>query len=450
MLCRGGLLSGLPVGVHASHAVIVSKGSRIAMSASKSTPAGMLSPYRVIDLTDERGLFCGRILADLGADVIQIEPPGGSTARRIGPFYRDEPHVDNSLYWWAYAANKRSITLDYAKEDGKALLRRLVASADFLIESGRPGEMAAMGLGYDELAKINPRLIVVSITPFGQTGPYANFLASDLVGMGMGGFMYVTGEPDRAPLRVGFPHFYMHGAAAGATAAMLAHAQRVLTGEGQHIDVSCQEAVSRALANAVAGYVVDKAVIVRQGSYRQTGADAYMRITWPCKDGFVNFQFSGGSSSGQSVNNFVRWMADEGMPDEYMLSVDFKVMGYGAINKSTMDRVVPPVSRFIAERTKQQLWDGAIERRILLFPVATLEDIRRNPQLEARNFFRSVHSPEFDSDLTFMGPFARASATPLKGGAVPPRVGQHNSEVYGKELGLSTSDLVGLTGAGVI
>jgi len=410
----------------------------------------MLSPYRVLDLSDERGLFCSKVLADLGADVIQIEPPGGSSARRIGPFYRDEPHLEHSLYWWAYAANKRSVTLDYSKDDGKALLLRLVSSAHFLIESGRPGEMAAMGLGYDTLAKINPQLIVVSITPFGQTGPYANYLASDLTGMGMGGFMYVTGEPDRAPLRVGFPHFYLHGAAAGAASAMLAHAQRVLTGEGQHIDVSCQESVSRALANAVAGYVVDKAIIVRQGSYRQTGADAYMRITWPCKDGFVNFQFSGGSSSGQSVNNFIKWMAEEGAPDEYMLSLDFKTMGYGAINKTTMDRIVPPVSRFIAERTKQQLWDAAIERRILLFPVATLADIRENPQLEAREFFRTVHSSDFDGDLTFMGPFARASATPLKGGGVPPRVGQHNTEVYGTELGLTTSDLVGLTGAGVI
>jgi benzylsuccinate CoA-transferase BbsE subunit/naphthyl-2-methylsuccinate CoA transferase subunit len=410
----------------------------------------MLSPYRVLDLTDERGLLCGRMLADLGADVIQIEPPGGSSARRIGPFYRDQPQVENSLYWWAYAANKRSITLDLAREDGKALLKRLVASAHFLIESGRPGEMAALGLGYAELARVNPGLIVVSITPFGQTGPYASYLASDLVGMGMGGFMYVTGEPDRAPLRVGFPHFYLHGAAAGATGAMLAHAQRALTGEGQHVDVSCQESVARALANSLAGYVVEGAVIVRQGSYRQTGADAYMRITWPCKDGFVNFQFSGGASSGQSVNDFIRWMAEEGMRDDYLLSLDFKTMGYGAVNKETMDRVVPPVSRFIRERTKQQLWEGAIERRILLFPVATLADIRGNVQLEARQFFRSVPAPGFDAELTLMGPFARAGATPLKGGSVPPRVGQHNADIYVKELGLTPAELVALTGAGVI
>ena len=420
------------------------------MSPEAESAAGMLSPYRVLDLTDERGLLCGKMLADLGADVLQIEPPAGNTARRVAPFYRDDPGPDHSLFWWAYAANKRSVTLDLMRADGKALFERLVASAHFLIESGKPGELAALGLGYDRLADINPALIVVSITPFGQTGPYATYLASDLVGMGLGGFMYVTGDPDRAPLRVGFPHFYLHGSAAAAAGAMLAHSQRVLTGQGQHVDVSCQEAVARSLANSLASYAIEGAVIVRQGSYRQTGADTFMRITWPCKDGFVNFQFAGGASSGQSVNNFVRWMADEGSPDEYLLSLDFRAMGYGMITSETMDRIVPPVSRFLLERTKQQLFDGAIERRILLFPVATLGDILENPQLEARGFFGTVESREFDARLTMLGPFARASAAPLKPGGKAPKRGQHNAEIYVDELGLARSDLIRLASAGVI
>ncbi|MPZ41858.1 MAG: hypothetical protein GEV05_00355 [Betaproteobacteria bacterium] len=231
---------------------------------------------------------------------------------------------------------------------------------------------------------------------------------------------------------------------------MLANAQRALTGQGQHVDVSCQEAVARSLANSLAANVMEGAVIVRQGSYRQTGTDTFMRITWPCKDGFVNFQFSGGASSGQSVNNFVRWMADEGSPDEYLLSLDFKAMGYGTITNETLERVVPPVSRFLMERTKQQLFDGAIERRILLFPVATMSDILENPQLEARGFFRSVECPEFDTKLTTLGPFARASATPLQGGGKPPRLGEHNAEILESELGLARSDLVRLRSAGVI
>jgi crotonobetainyl-CoA:carnitine CoA-transferase CaiB-like acyl-CoA transferase len=328
------------------------------------------------------------------------------------------------------------------------LFERLAASAHFVVESGRPGELAALGLGYDRLAAINPTLIVVSISPFGQTGPYASYLASDLVGMGMGGFMYVTGDADRPPVRVGFPHFYLHGSAAAAAGALLAHAQRVQSGEGQHVDVSCQEAVARSLANSLASYAVEGAVIVRQGSYRQTGADTFMRITWPCKDGFVNFQFSGGASSGQSVNNFVRWMADEGEPDVYLMSLDFKSMGYGMITNETMQRIVPPVSRFLLKRTKQQLFDAAIARRMLMFPVATLGDILENPQLEARSFFRSMKGR--DGEVRLLGPFARASTTPLKAGAVPPRLGQHNAEIYEGELGLSRAERIRLTTAGVL
>ncbi len=411
---------------------------------------GMLSPYRVLDLTDERGLLCGKILADLGADVLQIEPPGGSTARRIGPFYQDEVHLERSLFWWSYTANKRSITLDITTADGQALLKRLVQSADFLIESGAPGAMAALGLGYEPLAALNPALIVVSITPFGQHGPYAGYQASDLVGMGLAGFMYVTGDPDRPPLRVGFPHFYLHGAGAAASGAMIAHAHRVLTGQGQHVDASCQEAVCRALASAPQIYAIEGSIIARQGSYRQTGAATYMRITWPCKDGFVNFQFSGGASSGQSVNNFIRWMADEGMGDSYMESLDFTQLGYGMVTKELLDRIVPPVERFLMQHTKQELFDGAVARRILLFPVAMPRDILQNPQLQAREYFQSVQHPDCEAPLTLLGPFVRASATPLQLRRLAPRLGEHNREIYVTELGLQRSELARLREAGVI
>ena len=418
--------------------------------SSAPSDEGMLSPYRVLDLTDERGLLCGKILADLGADVIQVEPPTGNSARRIGPFYQDEVHPERSLFWWAYTTNKRSITLNLTTTDGQALLKRLVQSTDFLIESGAPGDMAALGLGYDELAALNPALIVVSITAFGQDGPYAMYQAPDLVGMGLAGFMYVTGDPDRAPLRVGFPHFYLHGAAAGATGAMIAHAQRVLTGQGQRVDVSCQEAVARALASAPQSYAMTGAVIVRQGSYRQTSATTYMRITWPCKDGFVNFQFSGGSAAGRGVNSLARWMAEEGMGDAYLESLDFTQLGYGTITREMLERTVPPIERFMMCHTKQELFDGAVSRRILLFPVATPRDIAHHAQLQARQYFQQVPQPELGTTLTMLGPFVRASATPLRQRRLPPTLGQHNAEVYMQELGLQPGDLARLREAGVV
>ena len=405
---------------------------------------GMLSPYRVLDLTDERGILCGKILADLGADVIQIEPPGGSSARRIGPFYQDEPGPDSSLFWWSYAANKRSISLNLHAPDGRALLKRLLPTADFLVESGAPGELASLGLGYADLAAVNPALIVVSITPFGQTGPYADYQAPDLVGIGMAGLMYVTGDPDRAPVRVGFPHFYLHGAGAGAAGAMLAHAHRTRTGAGQHVDVSCQDAVARALANAPQSYALDGAIIKRQGSYRQTGSDNYMRITWPCRDGFVNFLFSGGAGAGASANNLVRWMAEEGMGDAYMESLDFTQWGYGTITLEMMERMVPVIERFMRTHTKQELFDGAVSRRLLLFPVATPRDICADPQLAARGYFRQVPHAAFDEPLTLPGPFANSSACPIELRYPPPMLGEHNRAVYVDELGLQPQELARL------
>lgn len=412
--------------------------------------AGLLSPYRVLDLTDEHGILCGKILADLGADVIQIEPPCGSSARRLGPFYEDEAHPDRSLFWWSYAANKRSITLNLASRDGRALLQRLVPSAHFLIESFPPGHLERLGLGYDALAALNPALIVVSVTPFGQDGPYAHYRASDLTGMGMAGFMYVTGDPDRPPARVGVPHFYLHGAAAGATGAMIAHAQRVLTGRGQCVDVSCQEAVARTLASAPQLFAIEHTVIRRQGSYRQTGDTTFMRITWPCKDGFVNFQLSGGAGAGRSVNNLIQWMEEEGLGDPVLTGLDWTTLGYGMVTKELLDRVVPPVERFLMSHTKAELFEGAVKRRILLFPVATTRDIMQNTQLQARGYFRQVFHPDLSTMITYPGPFVRASATPLELRRLAPKIGEHNAEIYLDDLGLTREELVRLREAGAI
>jgi crotonobetainyl-CoA:carnitine CoA-transferase CaiB-like acyl-CoA transferase len=412
----------------------------------RTDDAGLLNPYRVLDLTDERGILCGKILADLGADVIQIEPPAGSSARRVGPFYHDEAHPERSLFWWAYAANKRSITLNLACSDGRSLLKRLVPSAHFLIESFPPGHMAHLGLGYDALAAINPALIVVSVTPYGQDGPYAHYFASDLNGMGMAGFMYVTGDPDRPPARVGVPHFYLHGAAAGAAGAMIAHAQRVLSGRGQRVDVSCQEAVARTPQL----FAIEKTVIRRQGSYRQTGDTTFMRITWPCKDGFVNFQLSGGAGAGRSVNNLIQWMEEEGLGDPFLTGIDWTTLGYGMITKELLERVVPPVEHFLMSHTKAELFEGAVKRRILLFPVATPGDVMRNPQLQARGYFRQVLHSDLATTITYPGPFVRASATPIELRRLAPKVGEHNAEIYLNDLGLTRQELVRLREAGAI
>ncbi len=218
----------------------------------------MLSPYRVLDLSTERGVLCGQILGDLGADVIKIEPPGGSPARRLGPFYRDTPNPNGSVFWWAYNRNKRSITLDITSSDGQAILRRLVARAHFLIESDTPGTLAAYGLGYDDLAALNPALVYVSITPFGQDGPKAHYADSDLIILAAGGPLVLTGDDDRPPVRVSVPQAYLHASAEAAVAALIAHHERQRSGRGQHVDVSAQQAVAQATQSGILAHTAER------------------------------------------------------------------------------------------------------------------------------------------------------------------------------------------------
>ena len=411
----------------------------------------LLSPYRVIDLTDERGLLCGKILADLGADVIQVEPLGGSPARQVGPFYGDDPAPEKSLYWWAYCANKRGITLNLESSDGRALLERLVATADFVIESFDPGYLESIGLGYSHLSEINPRSVMVSITAFGQDGPYSGYKATDITGMALGGFMHLTGDPDRAPLRPSFPHFYLHGSAAGAAAAMLAHTHRALSGEGQYVDVSCQQAVARTLAHAPQIWDIEGAVLQRMGVYRQTSGENRVRINWPCADGYVNYMLQGGGVA-HSTRALFEWMEDDGFDVTDLQAFDWENMGYGRITPEVMDTVVGPMAEFFLGHTREELTRGSVDRRVLLFPVATPSDLRRHPQLEARGYYTPLVHPELGSTVDYPGAFIKSG----DGSAVAalrhraPLVGEHNTEILGDELGLSATDLESLRRTGAI
>ena len=259
---------------------------------------------------------------------------------------------------------------------------------------------------------------MVSITPFGQDGPYAHYKAPDIVGMAMGGFMYLTGDGDRPPLRVGFPHFYLHGAAAGATGAMIAHTHRSLTGEGQHVDVSCQQAVAKTLAHAPQSWDMEGVVVKRMGAYRQTSGDTLVRINWRCKDGYVNYMPQGGGPGvARSTRALLDWMDEEGMGDEDLKAVNWEELGYGQVRPEIMEMAVAPLEAFFAAHTKEELARGSVERRILLFPVATPRDILDHPQLKARNYFKEVLHPELNVAVSYPGPFVKSKGEELVGPA---------------------------------
>ena len=422
--------------------------------AQSGVPDGidfLLAPYRVLDLTDERGLLAGKILADLGADVVQIEPPGGNPARNIGPFYGDDPQPEKSLFWWAYAANKRSITLDLEQKDGQALLKKMVAEADFLVESFTPGYLDTLGLGYDLLAEINPKLVMVSITPFGQDGPYSNYQATDIVGMALGGFMYLTGDDDRAPIRISFPHFYLHGGAAGATAAMLAHTYRITSGQGQYVDVSCQQAVAKTLAHAPQIWDIEGAILKRMGVYRQTSGENRVRINWPCKDGYVNYMVQGGSVA-YSTRALLEWMKEDSFDTADLDAIDWEKMGYGAITPELMSQLGEPLGDFFKGHTRAELVQGSLDRRILLFPVATPSALQDHSQLEARGYFKELEHPELGATVQYPGAFVKSGDGEDIAGIYrrPPLIGEHNTVIFQGELGITGSELESLKRSGVI
>ena len=422
--------------------------------AQSGVPDGidfLLAPYRVLDLTDERGLLAGKILADLGADVVQIEPPGGNPARNIGPFYGDDPQPEKSLFWWAYAANKRSITLDLEQKDGQALLKKMVAEADFLVESFAPGYLDTLGLGYDLLAEINPKLVMVSITPFGQDGPYSNYQATDIVGMALGGFMYLTGDDDRAPIRISFPHFYLHGGAAGATAAMLAHTYRITSGQGQYVDVSCQQAVAKTLAHAPQIWDIEGAILKRMGVYRQTSGENRVRINWPCKDGYVNYMVQGGSVA-YSTRALLEWMKEDSFDTADLDAIDWEKMGYGAITPELMSQLGEPLGDFFKGHTRAELVQGSLDRRILLFPVATPSALQDHSQLEARGYFKELEHPELGATVQYPGAFVKSGDGEDIAGIYrrPPLIGEHNTVIFQGELGITGSELESLKRSGVI
>ncbi|MBI4331307.1 MAG: CoA transferase [Chloroflexi bacterium] len=410
-----------------------------------------LSPYRVLDLTDEKGLLCGRMLGDLGADVIQVEPPDGNPARKFGPFYADKPGPDGSLYWWAFSNNKRSITLNLESRQGRDILQSLVKTADFVIESFAPGHMDSLGIGYAALSGINPGLIMTSITPFGQTGPYSRHAASDMVCMAMGGHMFMTGDPDRPPVRIGFPQAYLLGASAAAAASLVALWHKETAGEGQHIDVSIQEAVVLCMLGARPAWDANKVIWRRAGNLRVGFSLASgQQMMWPCQDGYVTFLVFGGMTGAQTNKALVEWMSGEGMADDFLKSIDWASLDMARTTEEFHRRIEALIGRFFLAKTKRELYDGAIRRGIMLCPVASVQDILEDRQLAARGFWQKVEHPELGTGITYPGAFARLSETPIEIRRRPPLVGENNEEVYVGEMGISRENLVILRESGAL
>lgn len=416
----------------------------------------VLKPYRVLDLTDEKGFLCGKVLGDLGAEVIKIEPPGGDPSRNIGPFYKDIPDPEKSLFWFAYNTSKQGITLDIEKEDGKEIFKELIKHFDLVIESYQPGYMERLGLDYLVLQEINPGIILTSITPFGKDGPYGDFKGADIVLWGMGGMLYLSGDDDRPPTQVSVPQAYLHGGLHGAMASMFALYYKEMTGEGQYVDVSIQQAVLWATYAAPETWDVNKVVRRRTGPFfiahrsEQLG-ELRTRLTWPCKDGFVSYSFPGGvtSASKAGAQHIVKMMNKEGLGHELK---DYDWGSYDAltITQEERDELDKRLLEFVATKTKAQLYEMALNEGIMLAPLNNIEDLVESPHLAARGFWEIVEHPELGAYLTYPGAPIKLNQSHWGIQCRAPLVGEHNQEVYKRYLGLSKEHLLLLKQAGVI
>lgn len=415
----------------------------------------MLSHLRVIDLCDERGVLAGQMLADLGADVIQVEPPHGSSGRKIAPFFpADAGESERSIFWTAYTRNKRSATCDLETERGRELLLRLFGGADILFESAEPGRMVALGLGYEQLREVNPGLIQASITAFGQSGPKSHYQASDLVIWAAGAPLLMSGDDDRAPVRVSVPQSWLHASADAAGGAMLALQARHLSGRGQHVDVSAQVSAAQATLGQVLADQLGAPEPERYaGGVKVRGVG--FRGTSEVRDGYIVLAIAPGPAVGHFANHAVRWLIDEGALEAELAAED--LVSYpdrleaGEADPELIPRIQQAMQECVRGKTKREMLEAAIEYDLLLAPALNLADLEQSPQLAAREFWRDftlaagrrLRFPGQPLQTTIAGAGRRWDERP------PPRLGEHNDEIWGG-LGLSADEITALRGEGVI
>ena len=424
---------------------------KLSKKSTVSNNEGMLSPYRVLDLTDQRGYLSGKLFGDLGADVIKMETPEGDPGRSLGPFYHDIPDPEKSLYWKGFNTNKRGITLNIKRKKGQEIFKQLCRTADFIIESFNPGYMDKLGLGYSTLSEINPGIIMASITGFGQDGPYKDYKAPDIVLWALSGLGFVTGDPDRPPISPGYPISYFFSAIQAVIGSLIALYSRGITGRGQYIDAVTLLGLAWATGPEVQGlWPTNKQIVKRTGriwprpQVRASGEVSYIDVPliYPCKDGSVKFFPFVEPGMLPSTNGLTQWVVEDGMASETLQYVDWSTWNWQTVTQDAVDEIVESFSRFFMNHTKSELWNGAQERGIQLYPVFTPTDMLEFPQLTVRQYWEEVEHPELGDNIVYPGAFTKLSDGSCKIRRRAPLIGEHNEEIYFGELGLSKEELV--------
>jgi len=418
---------------------------------SQSYSEGILGDLRVLELADEKGQWCGKLMADMGADVIKIEPPGGAPERRIGPFYQDQPHPERSLYFWHYNSSKRGITLDIEKDTGRDVLRSLVATADIVLETFPPGYLSSLGLGYEQLRSINPSIIMCSLTPFGQNGPWAQYQTADILQMAAGGQMAMCGYdeedvPDAPPIAPGGGNAWHIGSHFAFIAIGAALYQRHMTGQGQHLDVSIHECCSLNTQQSISAYRANGETLQRHTG-GQASAGSRQTSQSMGKDGkFLNRQALGVRTPPDRLRALAEWMNTYGMADDLLEEkyLDPKVIA------DRSEHLNDVLQRCLAAVTAEEAYHGGQKARYPWGEVRTVEEILTDPHWDDRGLWQEVEHPELGQRLKYPVAYALFSATPISISRRAPLIGEHNEEILCGELGMSRAEMSVLAEFGVV
>ena len=396
----------------------------------------LLQGLRVVQLADPPAAHCGRLLTDLGAEVILVEPIGGAPRRRFPPFKAGQADAEGSLSFAYFHRGQAGITLNLATQDGRAVLHRLLDRVDVLLEGGPPAERERGGLGYSALDARHPRLVLASITPFGQTGPYRDFRASDAVAFAMGGLMHVSGRPNRAPVVAPGEQAQVVAGAHAVMGILTALRSRDRTGRGQHVDVAMQAALA-AQENLISSAAGEGHPARRTGSQHRVATPGRV---YPCKDGYVHFFVSPAQIG--SWERLMEWM---GHPEEFA-APEWQHAAYRRAHAAVVDQVV---IRWAARFSRRELYEEGQRRKIPCVPVNTLADFVNDPQVQARGFVQEADHPVFGRFRYPGSPWLVDGERPTSS-APPPQLGQHNRALYLGELGIEEARYERLYALGVI
>ena len=405
---------------------------------------GLLSGYRALDLTDEKGFVCGKILASTGIDVIKIERPGGDPARNMPPFLQDVQDPERSLYWNAHNTGKRSITLDLEHSRGQELFRKLVEKSDFVIESFTPGYMDGIGLGYEALRQINPGIVMTSISPFGQKGPYSRFKSCNLVACAMSGVLSLNGDPDRPPVKEALDSVYFETGAAAALGTVMAHYHRQATGDGQQVDVSLQECGASRTTTSLVVWQFDKRLLRRTGDKSLVGGRRPSRWLWPCKDGYLFWTLRGGSMGAHINLVMSRWFDEMGMDNPYRLVENPAQLDMAGLSDETLDAFDTMIGALFLKLTKKEIMDKATNNDLQAWILSTPVDVLENQSLREREFWTDLGRNKPEAGISHPRRFFLSNRTDNTIKCPAPLIGEHNREVYGELLGLSSEGIAEL------